>query len=158
MRPRAINADGTPKSADDWVVSETLVKYGAAIGANSTIRCGITLGDWCMIGSGSVVTHDVPMYGLVFGNPAALHGFVCPCGEKLEKVEEKADVVVAQCPKCARKIEIDKKYGWKQNDIDSETCNWDEEKKAVLEVLDSGILAQGRVWRPLKKPLRRLLV
>ena len=106
MQPRAINVDGAPKSADDWELSKTLVKYGAAIGANSTIRCGITLGEWCMIGSGSVVTHDVPPYGLVFGNPARLRGFVCPCGERLQKIEEKADVVVAQCPKCAHKVEI----------------------------------------------------
>jgi len=109
MRPRAINVDGTPKSADDWELSKTLVKRGAAIGANATIRCGITLGKWCMIGSGSVVTRDVPEYGLMFGNPARLRGFVCPCGEKMDKLEEKADVVVAQCPRCAGKIEINKK-------------------------------------------------
>lgn len=109
MRPRAVNADGSPKSADDWALSETLVKRGAAIGANSTIRCGITLGIWAMVGSGSVVTRDVPDYGLVFGNPARLHGFVCPCGEKLEIVQEKENVVVAQCPNCASKIEINKK-------------------------------------------------
>ena len=109
MRPRAINVDGSPKSADDWALSKTLVKRGAAIGANSTIRCGITLGEWAMVGSGSVVTRDVPAYGLVFGNPARLRGFVCPCGEKLEKAGEKDDVVVARCPKCAREIEINKK-------------------------------------------------
>ena len=109
MRPRAINPDGSPKAADDWEVSLTLVKSGAAIGANSTIRCGITLGNWAMVGSGSVVTRDIPDYGLVFGNPARLRGFVCPCGEKLEKVEAKAGVVVAQCPRCARKIEINEK-------------------------------------------------
>ena len=109
MRPRAINVDGSPKSADDWALSKTLVKRGAAIGANSTIRCGITLGEWAMVGSGSVVTRDVPDYGLVFGNPARLRGFVCPCGEKLEKAGEKGDVVVARCPNCAREIEINKK-------------------------------------------------
>lgn len=112
MRPRAINMDGSPKSADDWELSKTLVKKGAAIGANSTIRCGITIGSWALIGSGSVVTRDVPDYGLVFGNPARLHGFVCPCGEKLMEKEEKSDVVVAQCPKCAHKIQINKEL-WK---------------------------------------------
>lgn len=109
MRPRAINADGSPKSADDWELSKTLVKYGAAIGANSTIRCGITLGMWAMVGSGSVVTRDVPDYGLVFGNPARLHGFVCPCGEKLNLFEESTQMVIAQCPRCAQKIEIEKR-------------------------------------------------
>jgi len=109
MRPRAINADGSPKSADDWELSKTLVKYGAAIGANSTIRCGIILGKWAMVGSGSVVTRDVPDYGLVFGNPARLHGFVCPCGEKLKLLEESGQIVIAQCPRCAQKIEIEKR-------------------------------------------------
>ena len=65
-----------------------------------------------MVGSGSVVTRDVPDYGLVFGNPARLRGFICPCGEKLEKKEEKADIVVAHCPKCASEIEINKEL-WK---------------------------------------------
>ena len=106
MRPRAINVDGTPKAADDWVLSKTLVQKGAAIGANSTIRCGVTLGEWCMIGSGSVVTRDVPNYGLVFGNPAKLHGFVCPCGERLEKEIEKGNAVLAKCPACSTRIEI----------------------------------------------------
>ena len=84
-QPRAINPDGTLKSADDWVVSETLVKTGASIGAHATIVCGTTIGRWAMIGAGSVVTRDVPDYGLVYGNPARLHGFVCACGEKLEE-------------------------------------------------------------------------
>ena len=98
MRPRAINVDGSPKAADDWVLSTTLIKRGAAIGANSTIRCGITLGEWAMIGSGSVVTKDVPDYGLVFGNPAKLHGFVCPCGEKLEKIKEEGNSCAGKMP------------------------------------------------------------
>jgi UDP-2-acetamido-3-amino-2,3-dideoxy-glucuronate N-acetyltransferase len=106
MRPRAINVDGTPKATDDWVLSTTLVKKGAAIGANSTIRCGVTLGEWCMVGSGSVVTKDVPNYGLVFGNPAKLHGFVCPCGERLEKEIEKGNFVLTKCPACGTRIEI----------------------------------------------------
>jgi acetyltransferase-like isoleucine patch superfamily enzyme len=109
MRPRAINADGSPKSADDWVLSKTLVKKGAAIGANSTIRCGITVGEWAMIGSGSVVTRDVPNYGLAFGNPARLHGFVCPCGEKLEKSGEQKDIVLVKCPACGYSAKIRKK-------------------------------------------------
>jgi len=113
MRPRAINADGSPKSADDWVLSETLVKKGAAIGANSTIRCGITVGEWAMIGSGSVVTRDVPDYGLVFGNPARLHGFVCPCGEKLESSGEHEGAVMAKCPACGNSVNINKEI-WRQ--------------------------------------------
>ena len=70
MRPRAINPDGSLKSATDWEVSKTLLSMGAAIGANSTIRCGIVIGKWAMVGSGSVVTHDVPPDTIVAGNPA----------------------------------------------------------------------------------------
>ena len=108
MRPRAVNPDGSLKAATDWVLSKTLVRRGAALGANSTIRCGITIGQWAMVGSGSVVTRDVPDYGLVFGNPARLHGFVCPCGEQL--VADPQDSQSAQvrfvCPKCGQKIQI----------------------------------------------------
>jgi acetyltransferase-like isoleucine patch superfamily enzyme len=113
LRPRAINLDGTPKDADDWVLSATLARKGTAIGANATIRCGVTLGEWSMIGSGSVVTKDVPDYGLVYGNPAKLQGFVCPCGEKLEKVKESGNSVLAKCPACENNIQILKTI-WKE--------------------------------------------
>ena len=83
-RPRAINSDGSPKGADDWEVVETLVREGASISANSTVVCGVTIGRWAMIGAGSVVTRDVPDYGLVWGNPARLKGFVCPCGKRMD--------------------------------------------------------------------------
>jgi acetyltransferase-like isoleucine patch superfamily enzyme len=106
MRPRAVNPDMTLKAADDWVLSPTLIKHGAALGANSTIRCGITIGAWAMIGSGSVVTRDIPDYGLAFGNPARLHGFVCPCGEKMEKETQQGDCIIARCPRCGQHIEI----------------------------------------------------
>lgn len=62
----------------------TIVKRGASIGAGVTIICGITLGEYCMIGAGSVVTHDVLPYSLVYGNPARAHGWICKCGEALE--------------------------------------------------------------------------
>lgn len=72
--PRSINPDGTLKTSENWEVSKTIVKYGASIGANATIVCGITLGEWCMVGAGSVVTKDVPPYTLVVGNPARIIG------------------------------------------------------------------------------------
>ncbi|HET9913912.1 MAG TPA: acyltransferase [Anaerolineales bacterium] len=61
----------------------TLVRKGASIGANATIVCGVTLGLYCFVGAGSVVTHDVPDYALVYGSPARLHGWMCQCGEQL---------------------------------------------------------------------------
>jgi acetyltransferase-like isoleucine patch superfamily enzyme len=106
MWPRAVNPDGSLKVADDWVLSKTLVKKGAALGANSTIRCGITIGEWAMVGAGSVVTKDVPPHGLVLGNPAQLRGFVCACATKLEEDNRKGDTVTAKCPKCSRTVQI----------------------------------------------------
>jgi len=108
-QPRAINRDGTLKSADDWIVSKTLVKMGASIGAHATIVCGITIGRWAMIGAGAVVTHDIPDYGLAYGNPARLHGFVCPCGEKLEvdtRTSGASGETAMICPKCQTRVEI----------------------------------------------------
>jgi acetyltransferase-like isoleucine patch superfamily enzyme len=61
----------------------TVVREGASLGANSTIRCGVTVGRWAMVGAGSVVTHDVPDFALVYGVPACLQGWVCACGEPL---------------------------------------------------------------------------
>lgn len=81
--PRAINKDGTLKKAFDWNVSESYIGYGASIGANATIVCGVTIGKWAMIGAGTVVTKDVPDYALVQGNPGRIVGRVdeegCPC-------------------------------------------------------------------------------
>lgn len=85
--PRAINPDGSLKKVTDWKVSETHIETGASIGANATIICGIRIGAWAMVGSGAVVTRDVPAYGLVLGNPARLRGYVCECGLPKEEAE-----------------------------------------------------------------------
>jgi UDP-2-acetamido-3-amino-2,3-dideoxy-glucuronate N-acetyltransferase len=61
----------------------TLVKKGAAIGANATIVCGVTLGEYSFVGAGSVVTRDVPAYAMVYGSPAKIRGWICVCGVKL---------------------------------------------------------------------------
>ena len=84
----------------------TLVRKGASIGANAVIVCSNTIGRYAFVGSGSVVTRDIPDYGLAWGNPARLHGFVCPCGERLELKQTGTSSVIARCPKCAREIEI----------------------------------------------------
>ncbi len=62
----------------------TLVKKGATIGANATVICGNTIGEFSFIGAGSVITKDVLPYALVYGNPAKQNGWICECGEKLE--------------------------------------------------------------------------
>jgi UDP-2-acetamido-3-amino-2,3-dideoxy-glucuronate N-acetyltransferase len=68
----------------------TLVKRGVSIGANATIVCGVTLGQYSFVGAGSVVTKDVPNYALAYGNPAKVRGWVCQCGVKLQFVEGQA--------------------------------------------------------------------
>ena len=75
----------------------TLLKRGCSLGANSTIVCGHTIGQYALIGAGSVVTKDVPDYALAMGNPARIKGYVCACGEKLNFVENSA-----RC-KCGKK-------------------------------------------------------
>lgn len=62
---------------------QTIVREGASIGANATIRCGVEVGRWSLVGAGAVVTRDVPQFAIVTGNPARVRGYVCMCGEKL---------------------------------------------------------------------------
>ncbi len=64
----------------------TLVRKGATLGANCTIVCGVTIGEYAFVGAGSVVTKDVPAHALVYGNPAKMHGYACKCGEKIENM------------------------------------------------------------------------
>jgi UDP-2-acetamido-3-amino-2,3-dideoxy-glucuronate N-acetyltransferase len=97
--PRAINLDGSLKSDDDWEVVPILVRSGAAIGANSTVLPGVTLGRWAMIGAGSVVTRDVDDYTLVAGNPARRVASVCPCGQVLRDTED-GSLFRGACPLC----------------------------------------------------------
>ena len=63
---------------------ETLVKQGASIGANATILCGNTIGEYALIGAGSVVTKTVPAYALIVGNPGKQIGWVSEYGHRLE--------------------------------------------------------------------------
>jgi UDP-2-acetamido-3-amino-2,3-dideoxy-glucuronate N-acetyltransferase len=89
--PRAITASGKLKSADDWVVGSTRVRYGAAIGACAVVVTGVEIGRWAMVGSGAVVTKDVPDHALVVGNPARIIGWVSAggarCASQAEAIE-----------------------------------------------------------------------
>ena len=76
----------------------TLVRRGASIGANATIVCGVTLGEYAFVGAGAVVTHDVKAYALVVGVPARQVGWACQCGERLDApVDGDADIGCGAC-------------------------------------------------------------
>src|SRR3989475_988645 len=73
----------------------TYVKRGGSIGANATIVCGVTLGEYAFIGAGAVVTADVPAYALMVGVPARRVGWMCQCGERLQLADGQG-----ACPVC----------------------------------------------------------
>ncbi len=73
-------------------LARTLVCRGASVGANATIVCGVTIGEYALIGAGTVVTADVPPHALVVGNPGRRVGWACRCGETLPSS--------LRCPRC----------------------------------------------------------
>ncbi len=74
---------------------KTLVRRGSTIGANATIVCGVTVGEYAFVGAGAVVTSDVPAFALMVGVPARRVGWICQCGERLQ-VRDRA----ATCGAC----------------------------------------------------------
>jgi len=68
--PRSTNPEGQLQTEEDWAVVPTLVKRGASIGSGATILCNITIGEYAVVGAGSVVTKDIPANSVVAGNPA----------------------------------------------------------------------------------------
>jgi UDP-2-acetamido-3-amino-2,3-dideoxy-glucuronate N-acetyltransferase len=97
--PRAVNPDLSLKTAADWDAGRTLVREGASLGAQSIVLTGITIGKWALVGAGSVVTHDVPDHGLVYGQPATLRGWVCFCARRLELRDREG-----WCAHCQRRV------------------------------------------------------
>lgn len=85
-------------TSTDWSITPTLVRHGASIGANATIVCGVTLGAYCTIGAGSVVTADVAANQLVVGNPAHPSGWVCDCGRLASRASDRPDEL--RCDRC----------------------------------------------------------
>jgi acetyltransferase-like isoleucine patch superfamily enzyme len=92
----------------DWKIRPTRIKKGASIGANATIVCGITLGEYSMVGAGSVVTVDVPAYGLAVGNPAMLQRYICYCGRRASFRKYVPPNVTLVCTSCGRELVLTK--------------------------------------------------
>ena len=97
--PRAFN--------DNYELLPTLVKKGASVGANATVVCGVTLGNYSMVGAGAVVTADVPDHALVVGNPARVVGYVCECGKRLTVDYKNKRKGLAICERCGKQFKIE---------------------------------------------------
>lgn len=104
LGPNAVlTNDPAPRSHPDYKGQQnkwqpTRLCTGASVGANATIVCGHTLGPWCFVGAGSVVTRDVPAHALVVGNPARRLDWVCRCGQRLPE-----DLVCFDCNRAYQK-------------------------------------------------------
>ncbi len=75
----------------------TLVRRGATLGANCTVLCGVTIGEYAFVGAGAVVTSDVPDYALVYGNPGRIQGWMCRCGVKLKFDRNRSETTCNAC-------------------------------------------------------------
>jgi UDP-2-acetamido-3-amino-2,3-dideoxy-glucuronate N-acetyltransferase len=100
-KPRAINADGSRKGTEDWVVGGVAIRDGASVGAGAVLVAGVTIGSFAMVAAGAVVAKDVPDHGLVAGVPARSMGWVCYCGNRLS-----VDQGVGVCPSCHQTIHL----------------------------------------------------
>lgn len=101
LRPRAINADGSVKSTEDWTVASTKIGTGAALGAASVVVAGANIGAFALVGAGSTVTRPVHPHAIVVGNPAHQIGWACHCGERLEERDKEW-----RCPSCQKTVPI----------------------------------------------------
>jgi len=79
----------------------TVIKRGVTLGANATIICGVTIGEYALIGAGAVITKNVLPYQLIVGNPGMPIGWVCQCGDRLDFIEGQAT-----CQKSNKKYQL----------------------------------------------------
>ena len=110
LYPRAfeVHAGNFATSEPTDETLSTKVDHGVTIGANATIGPGLSLGEFSMVGMGSVVTADVPAYALVLGNPARIGAWVCACGPRIATAQawEQAAIGTAfECRRCGRAYE-----------------------------------------------------
>jgi UDP-2-acetamido-3-amino-2,3-dideoxy-glucuronate N-acetyltransferase len=84
-------------------IRRTLIRRGATLGANSTIVCGITVGEYAFVGAGTVVAKDVPDFALIVGNPGRIIGWMCVCANRIGFEPEGTDGVCQSCGRQYRK-------------------------------------------------------
>lgn len=95
-----------PRAMGEWQIIPTLIQKGASLGANSTIICGLTVGEYALVAAGSVVTKDVPNHGFVAGNPARLKGYVCFCARKVADIDIPSGIHVINCSHCGKEVKL----------------------------------------------------
>lgn len=81
----------------NWKITPTYLKTGMSIGAGAVIRCGVTLGEFCMVGAGAIVTKDVPSFHLAVGFPAKISKMVCACGQTFMPLKTEAKELIRDC-------------------------------------------------------------
>ena len=98
--------DINPRSGSKtWKISETLLRTGCSIGAGSIIRCGLKLGAYSMLGSGSIVVKSIPDFHISYGNPAVSMGKTCVCGQSRFSLEEEISTHLIEC--CKEKLSVE---------------------------------------------------
>lgn len=98
FRPRA--------NSPSWDVIPTRLRRGCSVGANATIICGVTLGEFCMIAAGTTVTSDTLPYGLYIGSPARLKSFVGKSGYEMKLTDFGSNALVYECQRTGEKMKI----------------------------------------------------
>lgn len=98
IRPRAFSTD--------WEVIPTLLRRGSSVGANATILCGITLGEYSLVAAGTVMTTDTLPYGLYIGSPARLKSFVGKSGFEMRVKEATGDYLIYECRKTGEGLKV----------------------------------------------------
>lgn len=112
----AFTNDMTPRSFnEDWQVTPTRVRRGASIGANATIVCGVTLGQYSMVAAGSTVTHDVPPHALVIGSPARVVAYICRAGHRMEAENPLDYESRYHCRQCRETLQVTVELSWSDN-------------------------------------------
>ncbi|OGE34538.1 hypothetical protein A3C32_04310 [Candidatus Daviesbacteria bacterium RIFCSPHIGHO2_02_FULL_41_14] len=99
--PRSTTNEGKLKTDGDWKSHITIIKQGASIGAGSILLPGLTIGEFSLVGAGSLVTRDVPSHALIYGSPARIVGFVCRCGNHISRGQQKPKIL--WCIECLKK-------------------------------------------------------
>lgn len=102
--PRAITPEGVLKKDHHWTPGTIIIRRGASLGAGTILLPDVEIGEFALIGAGSLVTKNIPAYALAFGAPATIKGFVCACGNILTKKVVKQKTIT--CKVCRKKIKL----------------------------------------------------